>query len=230
LNQVSEEAAQTTLENIEIAASVTTGTVDGKATSGQANEVDLDQLSQLVAVRLSELLDTKTKADAKGLPISLETVVSDALHDGKQMDEVRSAVTQAMTEVTGQNLQLDSPKTKQAVTNQSSSNSTIESSSETTNREATTSLTEAALKQANTSVGETSQNGQSNTITTTTVLPGESLFRVAQRVYGEENGRRFLDIFAANRDIIKDINIVHEGLVLKLPQPINVKPVLTPTQ
>ena len=146
------------------------------------------------------------------------------------MDEVRSAVTQAMTEVTGQNLQLDSPKTKQAVTNQSSSNSTIESSSETTNREATTSLTEAALKQANTSVGETSQNGQSNTITTTTVLLGESLFRVAQRVYGEENGRRFLDIFAANRDIIKDINIVHEGLVLKLPQPINVKPVLTPTQ
>ena len=70
LNQVSEEAAQTTLENIEIAASVT-GTIDGKATSAQANDVDLDQLSQLVAVRLSELLGTKTKADAKGLPISL---------------------------------------------------------------------------------------------------------------------------------------------------------------
>ena len=52
-----------------------------------------------------------------------------------------------------------------------------------------------------------------------TVIVGsnESLFNVAQRVYGD--GNRFLDLYNANRDSIKDINVVHEGQELIIPRP-----------
>lgn len=231
LNQVSQEAGKTTLESANAKPSQTAGAKESKI--AQDDEVDLDQLTQSVAVRLSELLGTSTKADAKGLPISLETVVSDALHDGKQIDEVRSAVAQAMADITGQSLQLD-PSASNTVQENANQATATESSLSTNKKQSTTLTTEKTIKQAQSSKDE---KGPSDpvietqiTATTATVLPGESLFRVAQRVYGEENGRRFLDIFAANRDIIKDINVVHEGQVLKLPEGLNDQPVATPTQ
>ena len=49
------------------------------------------------------------------------------------------------------------------------------------------------------------------------VQPGESIFRLAQRVYGQENGRMYIKIFAANTENIKDINVVVEGQQLVMP-------------
>ena len=226
LNQVSEEAAKTSFENIKTSPSEAQ-TTNNKPAVVQTDEVDLDQIAQLVAVRLSELLGTKSKADATTRDLSLETVVSDALHDGKQMDAIRSAVAQAMKEVTGQSLQLD-PNTSEAeqkIGSQSKPGSNIGLSPKNDITQIASDNTQVNNPGNKTILGE-SLTDNTAARTTTTVLPGESLFRVAQRVYGVENGRRFLDIFAANRDIIRDINVVHEGLVLKLPQ----DPVPVPAQ
>lgn len=50
---------------------------------------------------------------------------------------------------------------------------------------------------------------------TYTVVPGDSLSKIAKHVYGHANEWR--RIFDANRDQIKDANLIYPGQVLKIP-------------
>ncbi|MGB1007150.1 MAG: LysM peptidoglycan-binding domain-containing protein, partial [Thalassobaculaceae bacterium] len=47
------------------------------------------------------------------------------------------------------------------------------------------------------------------------IQPGNNLWRIASRVYG--SGTRYTEIFAANRDQIKDPNLIYPGQVFGLP-------------
>jgi len=47
------------------------------------------------------------------------------------------------------------------------------------------------------------------------VKPGDSLSKIAQHVYGNMNDWR--KIYDANRDIIKDPDLIHPGQTLRLP-------------
>ena len=47
------------------------------------------------------------------------------------------------------------------------------------------------------------------------VKPGDSLSKIAQQVYGNMNDWR--KIYDANRDIIKDPDLIHPGQTLRLP-------------
>lgn len=215
LNQVSEEAAQTTLENVQVKPSPTA--IKSEPSAVQSEEVDVDQLTQSIAGRLSEILEVKKSPEQ--LSMSLESIVNSALHDGKQMDEIRVAVEQAMKEVTGQPLQLspDVLKIEQEMVTHSKQELTPAPSAVVKTPKVTP-VSEPAPKTAAKPQSEENQPATSlATESTTTVLPGESLYRVAQRIYGKENGRRFLDIYEANKDVIEDINVVVEGQVLKLP-------------
>lgn len=217
LNQVSEEAAQTSLENVDVS---NEGTSDAEPTITPPSEVDLEELTQSVALRLSELLGTKKPTDSEQLTLSLETVVSDALHDGKQMDEIRSAVAQAMSDVTGQSGMLDTKQSANTTAVGSREPAAALASSTTTSNKQSSPTGSAAQGDNPENLNlQGNQTLQPAIPTTATVLPGESLFTLAQRIYGQENGRRFLDIYAANKDVIKDINVVIEGQVLKLPPP-----------
>lgn len=50
---------------------------------------------------------------------------------------------------------------------------------------------------------------------TYTVVSGDSLSKIAKHFYGEAN--KWRRIFEANRDIIKDPDLIHPGQVLKIP-------------
>src|SRR6185295_7465381 len=50
---------------------------------------------------------------------------------------------------------------------------------------------------------------------TYTVRPGDSLSKIAQQELGD--GRQYMKIFDANRDQLKDPNLIHPGQVLKIP-------------
>jgi nucleoid-associated protein YgaU len=50
---------------------------------------------------------------------------------------------------------------------------------------------------------------------TVTVLDGENLYKIAQRVYG--SGDKYLQLYEANKDILKDPNLIRAGQVLKVP-------------
>ena len=62
-------------------------------------------------------------------------------------------------------------------------------------------------------------NVKSGASSTTTriyvVVSGDSLSKIAKREYGDAN--KWKQIFEANRDIIKDPNLIHPGQKLKLP-------------
>jgi nucleoid-associated protein YgaU len=51
---------------------------------------------------------------------------------------------------------------------------------------------------------------------TYTVLTGDNLSKIAQSIYGDATKWRTL--YEANKDIIKDPNLIHPGQVLKLPE------------
>ena len=64
------------------------------------------------------------------------------------------------------------------------------------------------------------QGGSSSTAPTEqqrtiTVQPGDSLSKIAKREYGD--GNKWRAIFDANRDKIKDPDLIHPGQVLTLP-------------
>jgi nucleoid-associated protein YgaU len=51
--------------------------------------------------------------------------------------------------------------------------------------------------------------------TTYTVVKGDSLSKIAKRQYGD--AKKWPVIFEANRDTIKDPDLIHPGQVLKIP-------------
>ncbi len=51
---------------------------------------------------------------------------------------------------------------------------------------------------------------------TYTVKPGDSLSKIAKAIYGD--AARWTAIYEANRDSIKNPDLIHPGQVLKLPQ------------
>ena len=53
------------------------------------------------------------------------------------------------------------------------------------------------------------------TTTTYTVVSGDSLSKIAKRKYGD--AQKWPVIFEANRDTIKDPDLIHPGQVLKIP-------------
>jgi nucleoid-associated protein YgaU len=50
---------------------------------------------------------------------------------------------------------------------------------------------------------------------TYTVVKGDSLSKIAKRVYGD--GRRWKELFEANKDTIKNPDLIFPGQVLKIP-------------
>ena len=157
---------------------------------------NIQQTTQSVAQKLIKLLDLKTVPEAEQGSISLKQVVIKALGEGKQMQEIRQATNEAVKAVTGQSFTAPPADTAQAEV------------SEQVDPE--NSLDVAANPAEVTLDPET---GKMMAI----VLPGESISRLAQRVYGQENGRMYLEIYKANTDKIANINVVVEGQKLIMP-------------
>jgi len=51
---------------------------------------------------------------------------------------------------------------------------------------------------------------------TYTVVAGDSLSKIAKKVYGD--GNQWKRIFEANRDTVKNPDLIHPGQVLKIPE------------
>ena len=49
------------------------------------------------------------------------------------------------------------------------------------------------------------------------VQPGNSLWRIARRVYGA--GTRYTVIYQANKDMIRDPDLIYPGQIFSLPEP-----------
>ena len=54
-----------------------------------------------------------------------------------------------------------------------------------------------------------------NAMSTYTVVAGDSLSKIAKKLYGDAN--QWKKIFEANRDVIKNPDLIHPGQVFKIP-------------
>lgn len=150
----------------------------------------IEKLTQTVASNVLIKLNMSALEKPEYQNMSLEQVVSAALHAGKSIEKVRESVSLAMEELTGKPL-----------------NYAVDKNAVSLNVDG-----EVAVEAAPTTAA-------TRTVPLTTVLlPNESLSSVAKRIYGPENGRRYLDIYQLNKDKIPNINVIPEGTVLKLPE------------
>ncbi len=164
--------------------------------STEKNTASIQQATQSVARKLIFLLDLKTIPVSEQSTINLKDVVLKALKEGKPMSEIRAATNQALQEVKNQ-----------------AAGSAVDTSPAKAQDEPVEVVSSGEIVPDPAEVVQDPVTGKM----IATVLPGESIFRLAQRVYGKENGRKYIQIFAANSDKIKDINVVVEGQQLVMP-------------
>ncbi len=163
---------------------------------------DYDDLERKVAEQIKGLLaDTskkektekesikKTGEPDKKLKNELENIVSSELLKGSQLDDIRMAVSAAMMDIK-----------KNSELKDKISGAALESAGE-------------ALKSI--VAAEKIEPTDMMEVDTVTVQVGENLYKIAQRVYG--SGRNYLALFNANKEVIKDPNLIRVGQVLKVP-------------
>lgn len=161
------------------------------------------ELSASITKQLSSILgsDTdSTQQDAKDTEEKLEKMVSSALLDGVDMGDLRSAVSAVMEDISVTQETGDSKKIKQAP---QSLNKLIGEPEQLNN------ISQEEVEELGTVATKETPEG------TVTVLKGESLYKLALRVYGR--GNDYLRLYNANKDIISNPDIIRVGQVLRTP-------------
>ncbi len=164
---------------------------------------DYDALEKKVATQIKNLLADSSKKTAvekeksdqdasshAKLKDKLENMVSSELLKGNNLDDIRNAVSAAMIGIK-----------KSSEIKKDISKETLESAGK-------------ALKSIVAIDKPTTEKMEiPNTVT---VQVGENLYKIAQRVYG--SGRNYLRLFKANKDVLKDPDLIRTGQVLKVPK------------
>jgi len=214
LNVLSEEANNTKMtnkqvegENEEVKKEEEDPTIKAKL----ANTAAGDDLSAKIENQLRRVLGKEKEAgkdDAvtkKETETELEKIVSSSLLEGAKMDDIRSAVSDAMAEI-----KKDKDKVGQA---------TISPELITTADKAFSKLTvtkktpEPAKTDGNTTEAPKAVTAHPKTVI---VQEGESLFKIALRVYGD--GNKYYKLYKANEDQMTDPNMLLAGQVLITPE------------
>ncbi len=164
---------------------------------------DYDALEKKVAAQIKGLLADSSKETAiekeksdedassdEKLKDKLENIVSSELLKGNKLDDIRNAVSAAMIDIK-----------KSSEIKNDISKETLESVGK-------------ALKSI--VAVDKSTTERVDIPNTVTVQVGENLYKIAQRVYG--SGKNYLALFEANKDILKDPDLIRTGQVLKVPQ------------
>ncbi len=166
-----------------------------------------DALSASIAKQLSGILGSDTNQNEEKTDEKLEKMVASALLDGVNMIDLRSAVSAAMDDITATLEESSSEKIKQA----SQSLNKLVGESDPVNAALQKEVRE--IEAFKTPTKPVTLNGTA--LGTVTVLEGESLYKVALRVYGR--GNDYLRLYNANKDILSDPNIIQVGQILQVP-------------
>jgi len=200
LNVLSEEASNTKMANKQNENKIV---VDPTTTMKLDNKVATEDLSAKIEKQLRQVLGAKddseedSVSDRKNTETELEKIVSSSLLDGAKMDDIRSAVSDAMAEI-------KSDKKKEGT-----KAITLERITEADKAFSKLTVTNKVSK--TTTISDVSTKPSK----TTTVQEGESLFKIALRVYGD--GNKYYKLYKANEDQIKDPNLLLAGQVLRTP-------------
>ncbi len=178
---------------------------------------DIDKLTYNVIKDLKKTMGISEQTDGTKATVEdeLEKMVSTALKQGNSMDDIRSAVNEAMTDLKTQPEAIE-PKTLESVSKAltqivgKSKDPTTDNSSDNIPLSK-----KPSSKQANNS-NITAMMKPASIERTVTVSEGDSLSKIALRVYGSDKHHTLL--YEANQDIITDPDVIQIGQVLKIPE------------
>ena len=191
LDALSAEADNTSMEE-----DSSLDSTDSEPSSVPKDIMDYNVLEKKVAEQIKGLLKDPDKD--KKITDKLENIVSSALLQGNKMNDIRSAVTAAMTDIK-----------KASVKAGDASNAIIKSAGKALENI----VAEKKVKPAK--IAPKVNQASPTTPDTVTVLKGETLYKIAQRVYG--SGSKYLELYNANKDVLSDPNMISVGQVLKVP-------------
>ncbi len=197
-----------------------------------SGDTNIDSLSEAVAKKLSGILGASEESNEKETEEKLESLVSSALLDGVKKDDLRSAVSAAMSDFSASE---EETVAADKLDKASKSLTKLLGTSSKSKEDSTIDYVKAQQKEAEDFAAslkqpvssQPSKKASEKVITasrptrvvlpeTVTVLEGDSLYRIALRVYGD--GYSFVRLYEANKDIIADPNIVLIGQVLRVPK------------
>lgn len=199
LDALSKEASDTDMLNKQKNNVADSETIEVTSPETEAS----DELSEKITRQLRGVLGKKEEigsSNTKDVAIEqkLENIVSSALLEGHNMSEVRDVVNEVLSELkTANNDDISIIEVNQA-------------------KEILTNITVNKNSQKQLQRGANSDSSSSLTPTTVRVEKGESLFKIALRLYG--NGDEYLRLYEANKVNITDPNILQVGQILTVPK------------
>lgn len=207
LNALSEEASNTKMANKQNANKVT---VDPTESAELENKPSAEELSAKIEDQLRRVLgkdSDSSVAAKKNTEAELEKIVSSSLLEGVKMDDIRSAVSDAMAEIKSDK------KSKEAIAPERITEADKAFSKLTVKKPPAPKSDEKSTVSAKSAPSTSSISGPLPK--TVTVQAGESLYKIALRVYGD--GDKYLKLYEANQEVLKDPNLLLEGQVLNVP-------------
>lgn len=184
-------------------------------------DLDVDALSDSVARQLSGILGAPDAEDEAKTEAKLEGMVSSALLSGVKMDELRSAVNEAMEDVTAsepggvtaEKVKKAKKSLKKLVGKGNADKDYIDQLDKEANALLSSTSSTNDKNETTTKVSASTASASENTVV---VQAGESLYKIALRVYG--SGDNYLRLYEANRDQVIDPNLIRVGQVLRVPK------------
>jgi nucleoid-associated protein YgaU len=225
MDALSKEAGQTKMKK-----EVVTTPLD----EPESKTTDNKQLTDDVSKQLEKLLAGNDSKDIK--QEDLANIVSSAVQAGHDIDIIQDAVKSAMIELRGKedsniktevlefsvnavNEIVDASKDIATATSndpyiqslraEADDNTASESDEDENSKETTTAKSES--KQAEKDTAKTTDKAMRTII----VLKGESLSRIAAKIYG--SSRKHTLLYEANKSTLKDPNNIRAGQILKVP-------------
>lgn len=215
MDALSKEAGQTKMKK-----EVVTAPLD----EPESKTTDNKQLTDDVSKQLEKLLAGSDSEDIK--QEDLANIVSSAVQAGHDIDIIQDAVKSAMTELRGKkdsniktevlefsvnavNEIVDASKDIATGTSNDPYIQSLRAEADDETDESTESETEESSKE--TSTAKTTNKS----IRTIIVLKGESLSKIAAKIYG--SSRKHTLLYEANKSTLKDPNNIRVGQILKVP-------------
>ncbi len=218
LDALSEEAKDTSMDENVVPEELTVEpSIKPKAiTDYSALEDKIAAQIKGVLVKTTKGAQNKDTKKDKEFHNKLENIVSSALLKGNKLNDIRNAVSAAMIDINsgaGEDISKGTISSANKALKSIVGNSKKDVYIESLKNELPNAAGDSSQKKAVVAITGTNEFESASTVT---VLEGETLFKIAQRIYG--SGAKYLALYEANKDRIDNPNIIHTGQVLKIPQ------------
>ncbi len=189
---------------------------DNEPEPGVVLDEPVDELAEKISDQLEVILTGKTSKKHKQK--KLAEVISSGVKEGRKIDEIHGIVRQAMAELRGKeelNIQPEVAEYAEKVVNDIVT---------TSKNLARGDQNDPYIKALNAEVSGTTldddsdkniEKKQSQRQQTVVVLKGDSLYKIAKKIYG--SGEKYMMLFNANRDKLKDPDLIEIGQILNVP-------------